>query len=141
MASGNTPGELSAFCPHFHRAVELIGRRWSGAVVRALLSGQTRFSELAATIPGISDRLLSERLKELEAEGIVQRRVIPDTPVRVEYLLTEKGRSLAGVLQAIGDWAYDWIELPETPEPAERTEAPAPARRAKGRPRGAAARG
>src|SRR5712692_11475057 len=74
--------DLTAFCPRFHHAVELIGRRWTGAVIRALLSGLTRFSDLAAAIPGLSDRMLSERLKELEAEGLVVRTVIPETPVR-----------------------------------------------------------
>src|SRR5215211_2656837 len=85
------------FCPVFHRAVELIGRRWTGAIVRALLLGTSRFSELTETIPELSDRMLSERLKELEAEGIVARTVIPVTPVRIEYHLTEKGRALAPV--------------------------------------------
>jgi DNA-binding HxlR family transcriptional regulator len=103
-----TPAE-AGFCPVFHHAVELIGRRWSGAIVRALLSGTTRFSEIAATVPGISDRLLSERLKELETEGIVERRVIPDTPVRIDYLLTPKGRDLAEVFTSISGWAYRWL--------------------------------
>jgi DNA-binding HxlR family transcriptional regulator len=75
--------EREAFCPYYHRAVELIGRRWTGAILRAMLFGVSRFSDLAATIPGISDRMLSERLKELEAEGLVLRSVIPETPVRV----------------------------------------------------------
>lgn len=96
------------FCPVFHRAVELIGRRWSGAVVRSLLAGRIRFTELAASVPGISDRLLSERLKELEAEGIVERTVIPLTPVRIEYRLTAKGRDLAQVFDAISSWANRW---------------------------------
>ncbi|HEY7296099.1 MAG TPA: helix-turn-helix domain-containing protein, partial [Dehalococcoidia bacterium] len=84
----------SAFCPYFHRAVELIGRRWTGAILRAMLGGVVRFSDLTHTIPGLSDRMLSERLKELEAEGIVARSVIPETPVRIEYRLTAKGRAL-----------------------------------------------
>jgi DNA-binding HxlR family transcriptional regulator len=77
--------EQGAFCPLYHRAVELIGRRWTGAILRALMAGVNRFSDLAATVPGMSDRMLSERLKELEAEGVVVRRVIPETPVRIEY--------------------------------------------------------
>ncbi len=76
-------GAISAFCPNYHRAVELIGRRWTGAILRVLLSGATRFSDVTAAIPGLSDRLLSERLKELEFEGIVTRTVIPATPVRI----------------------------------------------------------
>jgi DNA-binding HxlR family transcriptional regulator len=100
--------DQGAFCPVYHRAVELIGRRWTGAILRALLAGVTRFSDLAATVPGMSDRMLSERLKELEAEGVVLRRVIPETPVRIEYELTEKGRALQGVIEAVSDWAGRW---------------------------------
>ena len=112
MKAAESPIRIEgAFCPVFHRAVELIGRRWTGAIVRALLRGATRFGELTENIPELSDRMLSERLKELEAEGIVVRAVIPSTPVRVEYRLTEKGRALAPVLAAISTWAADWIEV------------------------------
>jgi len=97
-----------AFCPYFHRAVELIGRRWTGAIVRAMLCGIGRFGELTEAIPDLSDRMLSERLKELEAEGIVARTVIPSTPVRIEYQLTPKGLALAPILEAISVWAGDW---------------------------------
>lgn len=103
-----TDAGISAFCPYFHRAVELIGKRWSGAIVRALLAGAGRFTDLTAAIPGLSDRLLSERLKELESEGIVERTVVPSTPVRIQYRLTEKGTALASVIGAISDWAYTW---------------------------------
>ena len=98
----------AAFCPYYHRAVELIGRRWTGAILRALLSGVERFSDLTETIPGLSDRMLSERLKELEAEGIVARTVIPETPVRIAYHLTPKGRSLSSVIEAVSAWAEAW---------------------------------
>ncbi len=97
------------YCPYFHRAVELIGRRWTGSIVRAMLAGHQRFSDLAATIPGISDRMLSERLKELEAEGIAERVVIPETPVRIEYRLTEKGRALGALIDAVSAWAETWL--------------------------------
>ena len=97
------------FCPYYHHAVELIGRRWSGVILRALLAGVERFSDLTAAIPGLSDRLLSERLKELEAEGIVERRVIPETPVRITYHLTEKGRALSTVVEAVSRWAEEWV--------------------------------
>ena len=100
--------EREAFCPVYHRSVELIGRRWTGAILRALMAGVHRFSDLAATVPGMSDRMLSERLKELEAEGVVLRRVIPETPVRIEYELTEKGRALQGVIEALSQWASEW---------------------------------
>lgn len=113
MVAMNTQPGRSAFCPVYHRAIELIGRRWTGAILRALLSGETRFSEVTATVPGLSDRLLSERLKELEAEGIVTRTVIPDTPVRIEYHLTDKGRALGQVMEAIAVWAEEWIEPAE----------------------------
>jgi len=105
--------DLEPFCPRYHHAVELLGRRWSGGIVRAMLAGQSRFSELKTAIPGLSDRLLSERLKELEAEGVVVRTVIADKPVRVEYELTDKGRDLAGAVAAISAWADKWIEPPD----------------------------
>ena len=108
--------DTGAFCAPFHRAVELIGRRWTGAILRALLNGADRFGDIATAIPGLSDRMLSERLKELEAEGIVERRVLPHTPVRVEYWLTPKGEALASVVQAASEWAEEWL-LPE-PETA-----------------------
>jgi DNA-binding HxlR family transcriptional regulator len=96
-------------CPKFHAAVELIGRRWTGALIRLLLDGRMRYSDLKAAVPEISDRMLSERLKELEAERIVVRIVTPDTPVRVEYELTEKGHALEAALRTLGDWASTWV--------------------------------
>ncbi len=102
------------FCPYFHHAVELIGRRWTGAILRALHAGICHFSALTSTIPGLSDRMLSERLKELEAEGLVERRVIPETPVRIEYGLTDKGRALGEVFSAISAWAADWHDAAPT---------------------------
>jgi DNA-binding HxlR family transcriptional regulator len=104
--------EASAFCPHFHHAVELIGRRWTGAILRAMLTGRVRFSDITAAIPGLSDRLLSERLKELESEGIVERRVFPETPVRIEYVLTEKGHALDAAVRAVSEWADAWKTAP-----------------------------
>ena len=103
---------ISGFCPVYHRAIEIIGRRWTGAVVRALLSGDRRFCQIRSTIPGLSDRLLSERLKELELEGIVERNVHPDTPVRIEYRLTPKGEALAAVVQSVSRWAEEWLPMP-----------------------------
>lgn len=106
---------ISPFCPRFHHAVELVGRRWSGAILRALLSGATRFSDIQAAVPGLSDRLVSERLKELDAEGIVERIVIPETPVRIEYRLTEKGLALLPAIEALSEWAENWLEgIPDT---------------------------
>jgi DNA-binding HxlR family transcriptional regulator len=109
----------AAFCPVYHRAVELIGGRWTGAIIRALLNGVTRFSDITASIPGLSDRMLSERLKELEAEGIVERCVTPSTPVRIDYRLTESGRALGTVVESISAWAEIWVQHRE-PATAER---------------------
>lgn len=100
---------LSAFCPVYHHAIELIGRRWTGAILRAMLSGEARFSDIAAAVPGLSDRLLSERLKELEAEGIVTRTVVPSTPVRVDYALSAKGQALNDVIIGVSTWAENWL--------------------------------
>ena len=107
---------LAPFCPRYHYAIELIGRRWSGAMLRAMLSGTTRFTEIGATVPGLSDRLLSERLKEFEAEGIVERVVFPETPVRIEYHLTAKGRALSPVVEALAVWAERWLPVPKPDE-------------------------
>jgi DNA-binding HxlR family transcriptional regulator len=106
--STSHPPEL---CSRFHRASELIGRRWTGAIIFVLLRSSCRFAVLREAIPEITDRMLSDRLQELEAEGIVARTVVPDTPVRVEYSLTKKGRSLATAIDAIAEWAHKWIEL------------------------------
>ena len=103
-------GSKPHLCAKFHKAVELIGGRWTGAVIRLLLSDRMRFAELRSAIPDISDRMLSERLRELESEGIVARIVVPETPVRVEYELTEKGRALEQALCAVGRWAERWVE-------------------------------
>ena len=95
-------------CARFHRASELIGRRWTGAIIFVLLKSRCRFATLRDAIPDITDRMLSERLQELEQEGIVERTVVPDTPVRVEYALTRKGRALASAIDAIAEWAHKW---------------------------------
>lgn len=109
------PDATSAFCPVYHHAMELIGKRWTGAILRALLSGANRFSDVTAAVPGLSDRLLSERLKELEAEGIVIRTVTPSTPVKIAYDLTPKGRALNDVIAAVSRWAEEWAARPEEP--------------------------
>jgi DNA-binding HxlR family transcriptional regulator len=111
---------IAPVCARYHHAVELIGRRWAGAIIQALFAGPARFASIRDAIPDISDRMLSERLKELEAEGIVTRHVHPDAPVRVEYELTDKGRDLQTALAAIGAWAERWLE---SPAPAARASA------------------
>ena len=100
---------LGPMCATYTRAFDIIGRRWTGAILRTLMSGQTRFSDLARAIPGLSDRLLSERLKDLEAEGLVVRTVTPTTPVRIDYTLTERGAALLPALVAVEQWALEWI--------------------------------
>lgn len=130
-----------ALCARFHQAVELIGRRWTGAVIQQLLSGRKRYAELRGGIPDISDRMLSERLRELEQEEIVARLVVPETPVRVEYELTAKGRALERSLSEISRWAQRWItEVPPAeagprPTPADRRSAKASHREAEASPR------
>ncbi len=110
-----TMHKAGQICPRYHRAIELVGRRWTGAVIHTLLDGPRRFSEILAQVPGLHDRLLAERLRELEAEGVVKRRVYPEIPVRIAYQLTEKGRNLERVVAEVERWAHRWI-------------APAPAR-------------
>lgn len=97
-------------CPQYHEAIELIGRRWTGAIIAVLLEREAlRFSDIAASIPDISDRLLSERVKELEQRGLVERRVDPGPPVRVHYALTPMGRGLAPAVQELHAWARAWL--------------------------------
>ena len=96
-------------CGLYHRAVELVGRRWTGAILLVLMAGPLRFSEIRHLVPDLSDRLLSERMKELEAEGIVERRVVGDTPVKVEYGLTDKGLALEPAVRALKRWANSWL--------------------------------
>jgi len=115
----------SAFCPIYHQAVELIGRRWSGAILRAMRAGKVRFSDIGAAVPGLSDRLLSERLKELETEGIVTRTVFPEIPVRIEYHLTDKGHDLDEVMAAIAGWANRWLAADDHAQHAVPHEAAA----------------
>ena len=118
MADSRThPPQL---CSKFHRASELIGRRWTGAIIFVLLRARCRFATLRDAIPDITDRMLSDRLQELEAEGIAERTVIPETPVRVEYALTKKGRALAGAIEAISAWDDKWVDADPAPSSAQR---------------------
>ena len=107
--------ENLALCTTFHHAIELIGRRWTGAIISLLIQSRCRYATLRDAIPEITDRMLSERLQELEREGIVGRTVIPETPVRVEYALSRKGRELASAIDAITQWADKWVELDAKP--------------------------
>jgi DNA-binding HxlR family transcriptional regulator len=116
MARTNLPAPV---CARFHQAVELIGGRWTGAIIQTLLQGKTRYALIKAAIPDITDRMLSERLRSLESEELVTRRVVPQSPIRVEYELTEKGRSLESALHEISAWAECWIPL-ETEKSARK---------------------
>ena len=95
-------------CPRFENAFELLGKRWTGLIIRTLLNGQNRFSDIEEAIPNMSARMLTERFKELEKEGIIIRKVYPETPVRIEYELTEKGRDLQSAMDEIQKWAEKW---------------------------------
>ncbi len=95
-------------CPKFENAFELLGKRWTGLIIRTLLSGKKRFTDIAEAIPNMSARMLTERFKELEKEGIVVRKVYPEVPVRIEYELTEKGAELQSAMDEIQKWAEKW---------------------------------
>lgn len=114
-------------CPQYHQAVELIGRRWTGAIVAVLLAedGPRRFSELKSAVPGLSDRVLSQRLRELEAEHLVEREVHAGPPVRVAYALTAKGSDLAPVVRALERWGQRWMDCGGAAPVAAATGAPA----------------
>lgn len=109
--AAETEGQV---CEHFQRAAGILGRRWNPQVIRVLLYGPARFGELRERVPGISDNLLSERLKQLEAEGIVLRTVQGGRPVLIEYSLSESGSALGKVIDALGEWAerYAGVEVP-----------------------------
>jgi|SRR5581483_5572117 len=102
-------GDCPSCCPYYHEAVELIGKRWTGAILRVLLDRGMRFSEIAQAVPELSDRLLSERMKELERRGVVARHVDAGPPTRVEYTLSPMGRDLETALEEIEAWAQRWI--------------------------------
>ena len=124
--------EAAACCPYYHRAIELIGKRWTGAIVGVLLNGCSsdheaglRFSEIAQAVPELSDRLLSERMKELETHGLVKRTVHAGPPVRVEYCLTQKGRELEPALTQLRGWARRWLAEGGGPAPGAPASPPA----------------
>jgi DNA-binding HxlR family transcriptional regulator len=102
--------DYEGFCPQYHHAVELIGKRWTGVILLAMISGLSRYAEIRDAVPHLSDTMLGQRLRELEAEGIVVREVEPEPPVRVHYRLTEKGRALETAIRAISNWADAWVE-------------------------------
>ncbi|WP_257350849.1 winged helix-turn-helix transcriptional regulator [Pseudalkalibacillus decolorationis] len=99
-----------SMCPKYEAAIEIIGKKWTGLIIRVLLSGPKRFKDIKKQIPDMSDRMLTERMKELESLGIVKRDVYPETPVRIEYELTDKGSSLKDVIGEIQRWSDHWVE-------------------------------
>ena len=125
MAMKKDTGPAPALCTRFHHASELVGRRWNGAIIFLLLQQTCRFATLRDAIPDITDRMLSDRLQELEAEGLVDRVVVPETPVRVEYSLTKKGKGLAEAIGTLAAWAEKHITLepPARKNPRKRAAA------------------
>jgi DNA-binding HxlR family transcriptional regulator len=115
MAHSQDPEAWLPYCPYYAAASEILSRRWAATVLRALITGPKRFGEIAAVIPEMTDKLLSQRLKDLEDDGLVERFLGSGRPARVEYRLTEKGSALGQVLLDINRWALKWIELQDDP--------------------------
>jgi len=106
---------MQELCPRFEKAMGLISTRWVGLILFDLLEGAKRFSEMESDLP-ISGRLLSDRLKLLEREGIVSRNIYSEFPVRIEYSLTDKGKALEPVIREIQGWAEGYITHEEVEE-------------------------
>lgn len=96
-------------CPKYESAADLLGKKWTSKIIHVLLGGPKRFKDIKEQIPEMSDKMLTDRMKELESRGIVVRNVYPEMPVRIEYELTEKGRDLEPVISSIQEWAEKWI--------------------------------
>jgi DNA-binding HxlR family transcriptional regulator len=96
-------------CARYEKAAEVLGKKWTTLIIRVLLAGPKRFGEFRAQVPELSDRILSERLKELEEEGLIRRTVHDTKPVLIEYALTAKGAELEPIVQAIQTWAERWV--------------------------------
>jgi DNA-binding HxlR family transcriptional regulator len=119
-AADITADAITEFCPKYASLLDMLSRRWMGIVLRVLMSGPHRFSEILAAVPGLSDPLLTQRLRELEARKIVERHVFPTSPVRVEYELTDAGRDLENAVRVLSHWAEKWMATAEPPaEPAK----------------------
>lgn len=100
-----------SMCPRFETAFSVLGKRWNGLIIYSLMSGPKRFKDISHIIPSMSDKMLSERMKDLENEGILVRHVYPETPVRIEYELTEKGKALQPVMDQVQNWAEHWCDI------------------------------
>ncbi|MCD9023996.1 winged helix-turn-helix transcriptional regulator [Cohnella silvisoli] len=101
--------DYSKMCPKYESAAELLGKKWTGLIIRVLLGGPKRFKDIKEQIPEMSDKMLTDRMKELESSGILTRTVYPEMPVRIEYELTEKGRNLEEVILSIQNWGENWM--------------------------------
>jgi len=95
-------------CPKMEHTLVLLGKKWTGLIVLSLLSGSQKFTEMEKFITGISPRLLTERLKELICENIIEKNVYPETPIKIEYKLTEKGIGLSATYKKISEWTEKW---------------------------------
>ncbi|MDG0790615.1 helix-turn-helix transcriptional regulator [Cohnella ginsengisoli] len=101
--------DYSRMCPKYEHAAELLGKKWTGLIVRVLMGGPKRFKDMKEQIPDMSDKMLTDRMKELESSGLVKRTVYPEMPVRIEYELTDKGRDLEDVIESIQNWGEKWM--------------------------------
>ena len=109
--------DFNQICPHYEAAFEVLGKRWSGLIITSLMEGPRRFSEIGGFVDGLSDRVLSQRLAELEDGGLVVRRVDgSQRPVLIEYSLTEKGSALRDSFAELQKWADRWVDIPVTAE-------------------------
>ncbi|MDM5224804.1 helix-turn-helix domain-containing protein [Cytobacillus sp. NJ13] len=100
--------DKSLICPRFEKAIGILSQRWTGLIIYQLLNGPQRFCSIESAI-GISGKVLSDRLKDLENEGVVKREVYPETPVRIEYSLTEKGLAMEPLMKEIEKWSQNWL--------------------------------
>ena len=105
--------DVHRVCTRYHSAIEMIGTRWTGAILRVVFTGTHRYAQIKAAVPGLSDTMLATRLRTMEAEGLLRREVIPSTPVQVEYHLTEMGRDLEPGIGELITWSHKWISLPD----------------------------
>ncbi len=104
MNQPNNCGNSSHVCNNFHDTIEFIGKRWMGVIIYILMSGPKRFHEITEGIPGISDRLLTERLNELIKEGLVTKKRLSPSSTIIGYELTDSGMELKEVITAIRNW-------------------------------------
>ncbi len=101
--------ENFSICPRYEKLAEFMGKRWTGLILRVLIEGKCRFSEILETVDGLSSRLLTERLKEMEELGMVERTVKNEYPIKVEYKLTDKGLELAPIIDDMQKFAEKWL--------------------------------